>query len=271
MTKTDNDSLYCQALVEGGLTPNQAKMYEALVKHGKLPASKTSRLANVPRTLGYKALQELQTLELVEKEDIPNKVALFSAAHPFKLKEVADKRYEQGKNAKEAVEGVLGKLISDFNTRAGAPGLRVLEGISGMAELYEDILNEQQTMKLIRSPKDRKHPELGKLIQNQIEGQKKLGMKTLAITPVEEGAPYEIIAHDTDRLTTRRIVPQEKLSVPAQIVIYGNKVAITAYEPAIITTLIENPAIQQTFEMLFDYLWERTEQDHGRILASLKK
>ncbi|HEY5383564.1 MAG TPA: helix-turn-helix domain-containing protein [Candidatus Paceibacterota bacterium] len=271
MDETKNQPIYYQTLVEGGLNINQAKLYETIVRNGKLPASHAARLANVPRTLGYKALQELEVLGLIEKEDLPGNVATFTAAHPFKFKELVDKRYEKAKDAKNAVEGVLGKLISDFNTKSGAPGLRILEGIAGVGELYEDILNERQPIKLIRSPEDNRHPQLAGMVQKQIEEQKKLGIQTQAITALAEGTPVEIIAFDSERLVTRRIVPREKLAVPAQIIIYANKVAITAYEDAIITTIIENPAIRKTFEMVFDYLWGSAEQDHQRILETIQK
>lgn len=267
---TSDQPRYLQALIEGGFTPNQVNIYAAIVRNGPLPASRAAQLANTPRTLSYKTLQELQNYGLIKKEDAPRKVALYSAVHPFKLSEIMNNRLEQSKAAKVAVDGVLGKIISDFNTRAGAPGLRVLEGISGMAEFYEDVLNERQTIKLIRSPKDRIHPELGIFIQKQIAQQIKLGMKTLAITPMEEGAPYDVVAHDEKNLTSRRIVPKEKLSIPAQVVIYANKVALTGYEPTIITTIIENSVIFQSFNMLFDYLWELAEPDDTRIRSTLK-
>jgi len=141
----------------------------------------------------------------------------------------------------------------------------------GVAELYEDILNERQPIKLIRSPEDSRHPELADMVRKQIGEQQKLGIQTHAITALAEGTPAEIIAFDKDRLVTRRIVPREKLAVPAQIIIYANKVAITAYEDAIITTIIENPAIRKTFEMVFDYLWGSAEQDHRRILSTINK
>jgi sugar-specific transcriptional regulator TrmB len=269
MQATESSSTY-QALIEGGLSPNQAKMYETIVREGKMEASRAARMANVPRTLGYKALQELEILGLIDREDLPGKVATFAAAHPFKLKELVDKNFEESKNARVAVTDVLGKLISDFNTRAGAPGMRILEGISGISELYEDILNECQPIKLIRSPEDRRHPELRTVILNQIDEQHKLGITTHAITPLAEGTPEEIIAHDAERLVTRRIVPIDKLSIPAQIILYANKVAITAYDPAIITTIIENPAIRASFDLIFEYLWELSEADHQRILATIQ-
>lgn len=266
-----SSSTRAQALIEGGLTAHQAKLYDALVVHGALPASRAALLAGVPRTLGYKALGELVTIGLVTKDDTPGSVAQFTAAHPFKLKEVVDQRYQEAKESLLAVEGVLGKLISDFNTSAGAPGLRILEGTAGVAELYEDILNERQPIKLIRSPEDRKHPELKPLIDKQIAEQVKLGIRAHAITPLVDGSPVEVISFDNERLVTRRIVPADELSVPAQIIIYANKVAITAYEQGIITTIIENPAIKKTFELLFDYLWKTSASDHERILKTIQK
>ena len=260
---------YRDSLLAGGLTSHQAKMYEILIKRGKRSASSAALGAHVPRTLAYKALKELESLGLVSKEDAPGMVAQFSAVHPFKLKEVMDNKYKQAKDARTAIDNILGKIISDFNTTSGAPGIRILEGKHGIAELYEDILNERQTIKLIRSPEDDAHPELATMVQKQIEEEKRLGIHTFAITPIEEGAPLAIIVHDSERLTTRRMVPRDKMMIPAQIVIYANKVAITAYKGAIITTIIENPAIKTTFEMTFDYLWSLAEDDHNRIYATL--
>lgn len=258
---------YYQALVEGGLTLNQAKMYEIIVRQGKLPASHAARLANVPRTLGYKALQELQVLGLIEKEDALGKVATFSAAHPFKFKEIVDKRYGQAKDAKNAVEGVLSKLISDFNTRSGAPGLRILEGISGIAELYEDELNERQPIRLIRSPKDDDFPELKPLVQNQIKEQLRLNISVRVIAPLNPRTMYSL---DKEFNIERRIIPPGEFAIPAQIAIYANKVAITSYELPLITTLIENVPIRQTFEILFEYIWKMCEPHHNESIKLLK-
>ena len=244
-----------QSLVQSGLTPGQSALYEVLIQHGPLTATRLSFLAGVPRTLSYKLLGELEDLELVTKTENPGEVGRFVAAHPLKLKELADKRVEEAKNAKSALDSTLAKLISDFNTVAGQPGVRILEGVAGIAELYEDQLNERQPLKLIRSVKDRDEPGLKELIDRQMTDRVKLGISTRAITPLRKDTPAWIIASDAQKLVERRIVPAELLSVPAQVFIYANKVAITSYDGAIITTLIENTAIRQTFEILFEYIW----------------
>jgi sugar-specific transcriptional regulator TrmB len=235
-----------------------------------LPARKATFLAGVPRTLGYKVLGELETLGLVVKKDEPGKVAVFSAAHPLKLKELAENRLNEAKDAKNALESTLSKLISDFNTVAGQPGVRILEGLGGIAELYEDELNEQQLIRLIRSPEDDSVPELKAMVQKQIEEQKKLGISVRVIAPMTPGTPQKIISFDKERGVERRIIPLEQFAIPAQIAIYANKVALTAYEGSIITTIIENTAIRLTFEIMFEYIWRMAEPEHERILQTFK-
>ncbi len=252
-------------LVQSGLSSQQAALYTVLVKHGSLPASRASSLAGISRTLAYKVLDELEIIGLITKKDEKGSVARFSAAHPLKLKEFTEKRLNEAKDAKIALEGTLSSLISDFNTVAGQPGVRILEGIAGIGELYEDQLNERQPIRLIRSPQDDVIPELKGMVQKQILEQAKLGISVRAITPLTKSTPFRIISSDKERLVERRIIPIEIFSLPAQVVIYANKVAITSYEGLVMTTLIENVAIKRTFEILFEYIWNKAESEHRDI------
>jgi hypothetical protein len=52
------------------------------------------------------------------------------------------------------------------------------------------------------------------------------------------------------------------LNNPAQVVIYGNKVALTSFGDCMITTIIEDPSITKTFNMLFEVLWSKHPKDN---------
>ncbi len=221
-----------QALVQAGLTQHQAAVYEVLIQHGSQKATKIAFLAGVPRTLSYKVLDELKADGLVVKKDEPGKVSVFTPAHPLKLKELADKRLVEAKDAKVALESTLSSLISDFNTVSGQPGVRILEGISGIEEMLEDQLNEGQPVYLLRSPMD-----IGTL-----------ELQTLMYRHLKELSKQQIPFRSTDALPSTTMVA-----------IYANKVAITAYEDGIITTIIENKAINQTFKLIFEYMWKLAE------------
>ena len=125
-------------LVRGGLSLHQAALYECLARRGSQTASRASFLAGVPRTLGYKVLAELQDLGLVVKHDEPGSVAAFAAVHPHKLKEVADKKLEEAKEAKIALDRAVSKLVAEFDAISQTPEARVLEAIATLvAELAE--------------------------------------------------------------------------------------------------------------------------------------
>lgn len=136
---------YTQALTQGGLTAAQAGMYEALVQYGTMTATRASFLGGVSRTLGYKILAELESMGLVVKDDRPKSVAKFSATHPLKLKELAEKRLDEAKEAKIALDGAIFKLISDFN-RVSGQGAAVLHGVSGLRELLEKQLTQNKPL-----------------------------------------------------------------------------------------------------------------------------
>lgn len=136
-----------QALVRGGLTQTQAALYETLVQHGALNARRASFMAGISRTLGYKVLNELESLGLVVKKDEPRSVAVFVPAHPLKLKELAEQRLADAQSSKIALDGALSKLIDDFEHVSGQPKAQVLEGVSGLKELIESQVSHKKPLR----------------------------------------------------------------------------------------------------------------------------
>ncbi len=127
---------HSQALIQSGLTPAQASLYEALIQHGTLNARRASFIAGIPRTLGYKILGELEQLGLVVKNDKPKSVSTFSAVNPLKLKKLAEKKVDEAVLAKKVLDEALFKLVSDFN-KASGPGAQTFEGGAGLKEFID--------------------------------------------------------------------------------------------------------------------------------------
>ena len=104
---------YEENLKLAGLSNDQARVYELLVKNHAMQAGDIARRALISsRPLAYKILEDLIALELVEKIEKPSKVAVFVARHPIQLKEMVVKKKEAAENATIALDGILGKLIS---------------------------------------------------------------------------------------------------------------------------------------------------------------
>ncbi len=257
-------------LTQIGLSKDQALVYTTLLQKGTSLASKVAKNSELTRPLAYKLLQELITLGLVVKKDEIGSVAQFTAEHPLKLRELIDRRREATALSSATLESVMSSLISTYTTLSGKPGVRILAGITGIQELYEDILNENKDILLIRSPKDISHLELGSIVEKQIDAQVKLGIHTQTITPLTNETHEELTNWDPTHLVTRRLTYLEKLNIPAQILIYGNKVAITAYEGELMTTIIDNEAICASFRILFSFMWQTLESEDREIRLQLE-
>ena len=108
-----------QTLVQAGLTEHQAAIYEALIQRGPQKATRLAFLAGGPRTLSYKVLDELAAEGLVTKKDERGRVSLFAPAHPLKLRDLAERRLDEAKGARAALESALVALTRDFDANLG--------------------------------------------------------------------------------------------------------------------------------------------------------
>lgn len=139
-----------QALVQAGLTPHQASIYEALIQHGPQKATRLAFLAGVPRTLSYKVLMELEAEGLVTKKDESGRVSVFTPAHPLELKKLAERRIEEAKAAKSLMEEALPDLIRGFDDILGTlPESELYARVAlyaGRASLGSLSLSERSSM-----------------------------------------------------------------------------------------------------------------------------
>ena len=257
-------------LMQAGLSEEQALTYQALLDKGPQRASTLSTWTGIKRGLTYKVLEELETLGLVAKQDTPGTIALFSPLHPSGLLEGIDRKQESLERSKQAIGQSLGSLISKFNLLSGQPSVLFFEGKTGLQKMYDDILREGKDILLIQSPKDREYPEIAPIIEKQIKNQVAKQIHVRAITPHVEDTKDFIEKYDEANLVTRRVVPAALLNEPAQIIIYGDrKVSITSFEKTMITTIIDDPAINQTFRTLFEIIWTKTADEHEKVLQDL--
>jgi sugar-specific transcriptional regulator TrmB len=246
-------------LTECGLSQEQALIYTYLLKNGLSPAKIISLKTNLGRPLVYKVLEQLIELNLVEKRDDIGKVSLFFPKHPKGIQELLETKKQHVSRAFSEFGNILGKLSSEFNSLNGKPNVQFYEGIEGIKYTHNDILETNQNILVISSPIHEGRQEVLHLIKEQIDKQIEKNIHTKAITPHTDG---QIIAtpieEDTQYLITRKKVPADRLKIPAQIVIYGDKVAITNFKESYLTVVIESKYITETFRIMFEYIWSET-------------
>ena len=248
-----------KTLIDSGLSKEQARIYLFLLENGLAPAKVIASKTSIGRALAYKVLEQLLALGLAEKREDIGKVALFFPAHPKRLKELLAASAEKTTEAVQALEKASGQFSSLFNLLSGKPNVQFYEGVDGLHNVYNDILDIGQDICVISSPIKEHRTEVLHIIREQIEKQAAQNIKTKAITPISgEQKVATPITEDKKYLITRKEVPAEKLNIPAQIIIYGDKVAITNFKEGLITIVMESKYIRETFEKMFEYIWEKS-------------
>lgn len=253
--ETNTKISHVSSLEQAGLALDQATIYELLIQNGAMPAGKISQKTPLKRGLVYKVLDELIGMGLVLKKEVPGKVALFEPAHPLKLKELAEKKEEQAKNAQVVLGGILGQLISNYNLNGGRPGVRFFEGVSGVEKIYEDILETGKDILLMRAIYEVTYAkQLNDVVNKFVNKRVKAGLHVTALTPQDEFITPDRIKLDEKNLLTRVIVKKELYNSPVEITIYGDRLAILSYGKELIGLIIESPQITIAFRQMFNLL-----------------
>lgn len=243
-------------LIDCGLSLEQAKIYSYLLSSGFSSAKAIASKTGVGRALTYKIVEQLIAINLVEKREDIGKIALFLPKHPRNIKEMIEAKKQGLGHAASDFGQIFGALSSQFNALIGKPNIQFYEGTEGIQRVHEDILDIGQDILVMSSPIHEGRQEVLHLIKEQIEKQVAKNIRTKAIAPHAEGQSIATpIEEDEKYLITRKKVPAEKLNIPAQIIIYGDKVSITNFKETILTIVIESKYIAETFRIMFEYIW----------------
>lgn len=245
-------------LIEAGLSEEQALTYQGLLERGPQKASLIASWTGIKRSLTYKILEQLEVLGLISKKGGTGTVTTFIANHPSLLLNKLEKDKKQLELATETVRFGLNSFVSQFNLQSGKPSVQFSEGLGGLKDVYKDILTEGVDILLIRSPHDNKYPEIIPIVTKQVADQVAKSIHTRAITPVVNTTQNTIQTADALNLVTRKLIKLDEFNEPAQIIIYGKqKVAITSFGDQMISTIIDDPAIQSAFKALFEFIWAK--------------
>jgi predicted transcriptional regulator len=245
---------YLGGLVQAGLKPDQAIIYEVLIKNGPLPAGKIHLKTPIKRGLVYKILDELIELGLVfEKKEI-GKSAVFEPAHPLKLKELAEKREEEAKQAQLTIENILPPITSEFNLAVGKPGVQFFEGREGVKTV---LANSLQTKTEIYSYADIESivKYINDINDDYVTKRERLKVKKKGIvldTPFNRN--YLGDYHKT--VTDVKLIAQPTPPFESIMQIYDDKVSYITLTPNhMLGIIISDQHIYQLHKWLFEWSW----------------
>lgn len=257
--------MYEQTLTRAGLDEQQALVYEILLKEGILSAGEIHKRTPFKRGLVYKVLDELTALSVIEKKQETGKVTLFTLAHPLKLKDMAEKKEREAKDAKMALDGVLPAMISDFNLYSGKPGVRFYEGKEGVWEVLEDSLRTKGEM-YTYTDMEAIDTHIRDINEKYAKKRDALGIEKKVILL---DTPYARERMKTYHrfVTNTRFIAIESAPFQSALEIYDDKVAyITFHKEMMMGVIIQDASINAMHRSLFEYAW-KTAQSIGPVSA----
>jgi len=250
---------YNQNLTEAGLSPEQATIYEVLLKIGVSPASQVAKEVptGLSRPLVYKVLDELIGMNLAEKHDVAGKVATFSAKHPTAILERIDARKAQIEQTKAQFAITSGKLASLFNLTAGRPGVQYFEGKDGVWDVLMDSMRATEEILTYADLEaiTKYIPDLNAEYSAMREEQhvKKRGLV------IDSPLARSFLSSYDGAVTNTKLIPASGGTLALQTVmqIYDNKVSyITLTDAYMVGIIITDQFIANTHKYLFESMWK---------------
>jgi len=242
-------------------------VYKLLLDGGKQKAGEIAKKSVIKRGLVYKTLEELENLNLVERIKEENTPDYFFLKHPENIRTHIEERLRKVRDAEILFSNHIGELTSRFVLATGKPGVRNYDGLEGLKIVYKEINEKCDHFKLIRSFYDHTDVNIARLVEQQIKKQIEKDIESQVLTHVTPKAIEYALDYEKNKTTVNpHFITDEKFKLPAQIALYGNKVAITDFPSMLITTIIENKAIKDTFEAIFDFMWRQTDKNHQSII-----
>ncbi len=249
--------MYEDILKTIGLQPKEISVYQALLKLGETGIKPLLRETGLKRGNLYDILYALEKKGLCEIVPVDKKTR-FRPTSPKNLQEIAETEHYKIERATKELAVVLPKLEEAFLLHSTKPFVAYYQGLDGLKKIHKLILEKKKTLKIFASYIDRNNQTLRELIEKQARKQRLLNIPHQAIVPGDHYVT-NVEKQEEYKKTGIEIKKLDNFHLPSQIVVFGNSVAISALTPQILTTYMENKAIAQTLDIIFQKLWEKAE------------
>lgn len=120
----------------------ESAVYMALLQLGQSSVTEITEHAGITRTLGYHTLDRLETKGLIDQIGTEGK-KMFRVKHPRALEQYIAKKEATWQKKHAKVQSLLPELTQLY-VADDAPAVRFKEGVSGIKELFEEKLQQDQ-------------------------------------------------------------------------------------------------------------------------------
>lgn len=235
-----------------GLDDNEIEIYNLLLREGEIGIGKILSETTLKRGTIYNILYDLIKKELIDESEFRGKKT-FLPKSPLVIDQIYQAKIKNLQANQLHLQEILPKILVEHKLTTKTPLISSFKGIDGLEKIYDHVLKIRQPLSIFISYVDRADPRFSELIDRQIKRQSRIGIKVRSLGHrVNYSKEYWNFAK-TNGIQIK--VLGEKFKLPAQILIYGDNVAYTAFENEFISTLISNSVIARTMQTIFETIW----------------
>ena len=213
--------MYEEILRDIGLSPNEAKVYEALIKVGEASVQEVSNKSGVHRRNVYDAMQKLMEKGLASEVFVKGEKN-FKAINPRRLLELL-------KEKEEKINNVLPEMQSKYEAVEEKEEAYLYRGIEGFKSYLQDILKAGETVYFIGAKAFWLDPRLEHFLPRFQRERKKLGIKFMHLFD------YEVKEKKPEIL---KLVGKPYKFMPKK---YSSPTAVDIFGPYVVTFVGVNP------------------------------
>lgn len=235
-----------------GLSDNEAKVYLAMLELGPSPVVEIARKAEVNRPTAYVQIESLKKKGLVSTQT-KGKKHLFIVESPARLEFYLDSEMKDVEQKKDELGKILPDLEKLFVSAGSRPQVRFFEGKEGVLAMQSMLLKSGIKEVLGIGSMDSMLKVFPQIQEKYSPERVKRGIRSRLIYSYSGGSVLK--ESDGKMLRESRFISPDKMPFKGDITIYGDSVAITAFEGKVSSVVIEHPEIADSFKQFFEFMW----------------
>lgn len=237
-----------ELLQQLGLSLSQAVTYLKLIETGELTPPQVSKLTGESRTNAYMILQKLEDYGLVEKTKSSKKLK-YQPLNPVALERLAEEKRAETSKIENQVKHAMPQMLSYFYSFTEKPGIRLLQGVEGIKEIYRDTLRTKRDIYFLRTPHE-VDTLGGDYFSLYKQKRAQLGITTYAFTQDTPQARKYAFDDKLNKMVRSWVRPED-YDAPVEVNVYGDKVAFISYGEDVMGAIVQSPAIAESMRQMF--------------------
>lgn len=235
-------------LKEYGFNDKEAKVYLALLQSGRSNVMDVAKRAEIKRPTAYIILDSLMRRGFVDLLPYKGKTN-YIAKSPKILLSYLEKK-------ESLTQNYIPQLMALFSEPKEHPKVMYFEGEESAKKVFDDSIEEGKDVMAFFGVKEMFGAVGDKFTRDYVNSRVKNEIKAKVIVPESEKA-LEYKKRDKGELRETRLIDSKKFSFKAEVMIYGNKVAIISLNgPDSFGLIIQNDQFSQTMKSVFSFMWE---------------